>query len=136
MAQKKFQSDTISVADYSLQSGLKITRRRRDVESIEVLVSELRSVGSGNFFFALFAWLDGIAIGLLVSVVVTLMTVAIEDVFVYATFIALLCVSAFGFLTFSILAAYFARRSFRQIKEVIGTEEVEESVGIVPVAPE
>ena len=125
---------TIQTEQQAFQSGFIITRRRRAVDSVEVLISELRNVGSANFQFTLYAWLDGIAIGLLISVGITLVTVPFSEkqVIMYAGFLVLLGVSAFAFLTFTILAIIFGIKSKQQINEILANEklDVEEQINI------
>lgn len=116
-------------------AGITITRRRRDVQCVYVLVSELKILGSANMQFALFSWLTGLTFGLLAATAITLLTVAILSPFIFAAFIAILTVSLLLTLAFGTLMIIHGLKARRQINDITGQEEIEHTqvISDVPI---
>ncbi len=125
---------TFQTEQEALQSGLRIIKRVRSLDSVEILISELKSVGSGNLQFTLFATLTGIAAGLFIAVGIVLVTITFTEkqIMAYVGFLTLFIISAFASLAFSILATIFYKKSTQQLNEILANVkvDVEERINI------
>jgi uncharacterized protein YacL len=116
------QHDEISTIPLDeISSGLLIDKRRRRMQSVEVTITELKSIGSGNFLATLFLGFCGVSLGGLIAFFITITTVTFpsDNVWLFAIYVLLFALSLILSILFGILGIHYYRTSKRDIKEIL-----------------
>jgi hypothetical protein len=108
-----------------IQSGFRIVRRRRNMPSVEVLISELKAYGALNYKASLYAGFLGLSFGASLAFGITLTTFAFTNVWLFAIYVALTAVSSGATILFFVLFILATRESLSEFRRIT-TEETEE----------